>query len=101
MPEVTLTNPNGTEGSSLELTLKKASAGIKYCYDELRGTNHTLYRVQANLHTPDMYSRIGNLYFNIRLTFYSPGSVQLTNDLRYRTDTHTIAVITRVGMFSK
>ena len=97
-PEVTLTNPNGTEGSSLELTLKNTTAGIEYCYDELRGTNLTLYHVQANIHSPDMYSQIGNHYFTIRLTFYSPESVNLTNNLRYIGDTHTVTVdITRAG----
>ena len=102
MPEVTLTHPNGTEGSSLELTLKNTTAGIEYCYDELRDTNHTLYHVQANIHSPGMYTHTRKHYFYIRLTFYSPESVQLTNILRYRRVTHTITVdITRAGMFSK
>ena len=102
VPEVTLTNPNGSEGSSLELTLKNTTAGIEYCYDELRDTNHTLYHVQANIHSPDMYSHIGKHNFTIRLTFYSPESVQLTNNLRSRRDTHTIIVdISTAGTFSK
>ena len=98
IPKVTLTNPNGTEGSSLELTLKNTTAGIEYCYDELRGTNNTLYYVQANIHSPDMYSQIRKHNFTIRLTFYSPESVQLTNNMRYMSDTYTTTVdITRAG----
>ena len=100
VPEVTLTYPNGTEGSSLELTLKRTSAEIEYCYDELRDTNHSLYHIQANIHHPDMYSQIGEHNFSIRLTFYSPESLQLTNMLRYRTDIYNLTVeITTTGTF--
>ena len=82
----------------LELTLKNTFAGIEYCYDELRDTNHTLYHVQANIHSPDVYSQSRKHYFNIRLTFYSPESVQLTNMLHFTRVTHTITVdITRAS----
>ena len=104
VPQVTLTNPNtGTEGSSpsegssLELTLKNTTAGLEYCYDALQDTNHTLYRVQANIHSPHMYSQLGKHNFTIRLTFYSPESLQLNNDLQYRTDTYSLIVEITAG----
>ena len=100
VPGVTLTNPNGTEGSSLEITLKNTMAGIEYCYDELQNTNYTFFHVQANIHSPDMYSRLGEHNFTIKVTFFSPESLQLTQNLQYRTDTHTLIVnITTTGMF--
>ena len=100
VPGVTLTNPNGTEGSSLEITLKNTMAGIEYCYDELQNTNYTFFHVQANIHSPDMYSRLGEHNFTIKVTFFSPESLQLTQNLQYRTDIHTLIVnITTTGLF--
>ena len=100
VPGVTLTNPNGTEGSSLEITLKNTMAGIEYCYDELQNTNYTFFHVQANIHSPDMYSRLGEHNFTIKVSFYSPESLRLTlSYLQYRTDTHTLIVnITTTGL---
>ena len=93
VPEVNLSNPNaGTEGSSLELTLKNTTAGVEYCHDATEDTNHALYRVQVNIHSPNMYSQLGNYTFTLRLTFYSPESLQLTNSLQYETDTYTVFV---------
>ena len=102
VPEVTLTNPNGTEGSSLEFILKNTTAGIEYCYSELQNINHTIYHVQANIHSPNMYSQLGEHNFTIRLTFHSPDSLQLTQNLQYRTDTYTLIVdITTTSMLYK
>ena len=99
LPQVTLTNPNAktegsslTEGSSVELTLKNTTAGLEYCYDAFQNTSHTLYRVQAKIHSPHMYSQLGEHNFTIILTFYSPESLQLTNSLRHRTDTYSLIV---------
>ena len=99
VPGVTLTNPNGTEESSLEMTLNNILAGYEYCHDELQNTNHRFTDVQANIHSPDMYSQLGEHNFTIKVSFFSPESVQLTQSLQSRTDTHTLIVnITTTGM---
>ena len=99
VPRVTLTNPNGTEGSSLEVTLKNTMAGIDYCYDKLQNTNYTFFSVQVNIHSPHMYSRLGEHNFTIKLSFYSPESLQLTQIFQHRTDVYTLIVnITSTGM---
>ena len=100
VPEVTLTNPNGSERSSLELALTNVTAGIEYCYDVLQNINHTIYHVQANIHSPDMYSQLGEHNFAIKLSFYSPDNLQLNRNLQYQNDTYALTVnITTAGMF--
>ena len=98
VPEVTLTSPNGTEGSSLELTLKNTTAGIEHCYDELQDINHTLYCVQANIHSPEMYNQLDEHIFFIRLTLYSPENSEVASSLQHLTETYILTVNITGGM---
>ena len=92
LPVVTLTGPDGSEGTTAEFPISRESPSLDQCYDSLQNLNHTYISVQVNVHSPPMYTQLGVYEFIISLLLYSPESSALNSSLRYWTDSYTVTV---------
>ena len=99
VPVVTLTAPNGTESMTVDILLNINESYIEHCYDSLLNQSHTIVNVPVNIHSPLMYTQLGEYDFTITLDLISPDSSSLNDQLRYNTDdTYTLTVnITNTG----
>ena len=88
LPEVTLIAPNGTEGAVIDIPLKNDSAYAKHCYKTLQDI--AFLSVQVNIHSPLMYTQLGQHDFVVELKLFSP-SLNVPLHYLYR-DSHTLAV---------
>ena len=92
LPVVTLTGPDGSEGTTAEFPISRESPSLDQCYDSLQNLNHTYISVLVNVHSPPMYTQLGEYEFIISLLLYSPESSALNSSLRYQTDSYTVTV---------
>ena len=92
LPVVTLTGPDGSEGNTADILLSRESPSLDQCYDSLQNLNHTYISVPVNVHSPPMYTQLGEYEFIISLSLYSPESSRLNSSLSYRTDSYTVTV---------
>ena len=93
LPVVTLTRPDGSEGNTANIPLSWESPSLDQCYDTLQNLNHTYISLQVNIHSPPVYTQLGEYYdYFISLFLYSPESSTLNSTLSYRTDSYTVTV---------
>ena len=92
LPVVTLTGPDGSEETTVDVPISRESPSLDQCYDTLQDLNHTYISVQVNVHSPPMYTQLGEYDFIISLTLYSPESSRLNSSLNYWTDSYTVTV---------
>ena len=92
LPVVTLTGPDGSEGTTADIPLSKESPSLDQCYDSLQNLNHTYISVQVNVHSPPVYTQLGEYDVIISLSLYSPESSILNSSLSSRTDSYTVTV---------
>ena len=99
VPVVTLTAPNGTESMTVDILLNINESHIERCYDSFLNESHTIVNVPVNIHSPLMYTQLGEYDFTITLDLISPdGPSNFNNQLRYRKDTYKFTVnITNTG----
>ena len=98
VPVVTLTAPNGTESMTVDILLNINESHIERCYDSFLNQSHTIVNVPVNIHSPLMYTQLGEYDFTITLDLISPDSYNLNNQLRYYKDTYKFTVnITNTG----
>ena len=91
LPVVTLTGLDGLEGTTAVVPISRESP-LDQCYDSLQNINHTYISLQVNIHSPPMYTQLGEYDFIISLLLYSPESSALNSSLRYQTDSYTVTV---------
>ena len=95
LPVVTLIAPNGTKGAVIDIPLKNDSYYINHCYNALQKVNHSFISVQGNIHSPLLYTQLGQYDFVVDLRLFSPDSTSLNSFLRYLNgtrDRHTLTV---------
>ena len=92
LPVVTLIAPDGTEGAVIDIPLNYPSPYIKHCYNAFQNLNHTIISVQANIHSPLMYTQLNQYDFVVESRLFSPDSTLLNSILRYRRDSYTLTV---------
>ena len=92
LPVVTLTGPDGSEGTTADIPLSRETPSLDQCYDSLQKLNHTYISVQVNVHSPPMYTQLGEYDFIISLFLYSPENSRLNSTLSYWTDSYTFTV---------
>ena len=92
LPVVTLTGPDGSEGTTADIPLSKESPSLDQCYDSLQNLNHTYISVQVNVHSPPVYTQLGEYDVIISLSLYSPESSILNSSLSSQTDSYTVTV---------
>ena len=80
LPVVTLTGLNGLEETTAVIPISRKSP-LDQCYDSLQNLNHTYINVQVNVHSPPMYTQLGEYDFIISLFLYSPESSALNSSL--------------------
>ena len=99
VPVVTLTAPNGTESTTTDILLNINESHIERCYDNFLNQSHTLVNVPVNIHSPLMYTQLGEYDFTITLDLVSPDNTRLNTVLGYSNDdTYTLTVnITTTG----
>ena len=81
VPVVTLTAPNGTESMTVDILLNINESHIERCYDSFLNESHTLVNVPVNIHSPLMYTQLGEYVFTITLDLVSLDSSSLTDQL--------------------
>ena len=92
LPVVTLIAPDGTEGAVIDIPLNNTSPYIKHCYNALQKRNHTIISVLVNIHSPLMYTQLGQYDFVVEIRLFSPDSTSLNSLLRYQRDSYTLTV---------
>ena len=92
LPVVTLTGPDGSEGNTADIPLSRESPSLDQCYDSLQNLNHTYISVQVNVHSPPVYTQLGEYDVIISLSLYSPESSILNSSLSSQTDSYTVTV---------
>ena len=94
LPVVTLTGPNGSEGTTVDIPLNRESLSLDQCYDNLQNLNHTYISVKVNIHSPPMYTQLGEYDFIISLFLYSPERLALNITLSHEfpPDSYTVTV---------
>ena len=98
VPVVTLTAPNGTESMIVDILLSINETHIERCHDSFLNQTHTLVNVPVNIHSPLMYTQLGEYDFTITLDLISPDNTRLNSLLQNRDDTYTLTVrITNPG----
>ena len=91
LPVVTLVAPNGTEGTVIDIPLQNDSDYAKHCYKTLQDI--AFMSVQVNIHSPLMYTQLGQHDFVVELQLFSPDSNLLSIFLQYLIkDRYTLAV---------
>ena len=78
---VTLTAPNGTESMTVDILLNINESHIERCYDSFLNESHTLVNVPVNIHSPLMYTQLGEYNFTITLDLISLDSSSLNDQL--------------------
>ena len=98
LPVVTLIAPDGTEGAVIDIPLNYTSPYINHCYNAFQKLNHTIISVRANIHSPLMYTQLGQYDFVVESRLFSPDSTSLNSILRHWRDIYTLIVnITNIG----
>ena len=98
VPVVTLTAPNGTESMIIDILLNINESHIERCHDSFLNQTHTLVNVPVNIHSPLMYTQLGEYDFTITLDLISPDNTGLNSQLQYYKDTYKVAInITKTG----
>ena len=98
VPVVTLTAPNGTESMIVDILLSINESHIERCHDSFLNQTHTLVNVPVNIHSPLMYTQLGEYDFTITLDLISPDSSNLNNRIQYFKDTYKFTInITKTG----
>ena len=92
LPVVTLIAPDGTEGAVIDIPLNNTSPYIKHCYNAIQKLNHTIISVRVNIHSPLMYTQLGQYDFVVESRLFSPDSTSLNSMLRYQRDSYTLTV---------
>ena len=103
IPMVTITGPtlpeseNGislnTAGDRLDFILKNSSQyGLEYCYDDLQERVVGYIPITVTVISPQQYSLLANHSFSLFMTFSSPNSTLLNQELQYTYDTFNLTV---------
>ena len=103
IPMVTLTGPtlpdseNGislnTTGDRLDFIVKNSSQyGLEYCYDDLQERVVGYIPITVTVISPQQYSLLANHSFTLFMTFSSPNSILLNQELQYTYDTFNLTV---------
>ena len=71
VPVVTLTAPNGTESMTVDILLNINESHIERCYDSFLNQSHTLVNVPVNIHSPLMYTQLGEYNFTVTMHLIS------------------------------
>ena len=96
LPVVTLTRPDGSEGITAVIPLIREFLYLDQCYDSFQNLNLTYFSVQVHVHSPPMYTQLGEYEFLISLFLYSPQSSALNSILRndaYGSYTFTVNIV--------
>ena len=70
VPVVTLTAPNGTESITVDFLLNINESHIEHCYDSFN-QSHSLVNVPVNIHSPLMYTQLGEYNFTVTMHLIS------------------------------
>ena len=99
VPVVTLTAPNGTESMTVDILLNINESHIEHCYDSFLNQSHAIVNVPVNIHSPLMYTQLGQYDFTVTLFLdSSPHGTFLDSLLRYQDDDYILKVnITKNG----
>ena len=82
-PVVTLTAPNGTESTIVDILLNINESHIERCHDSFLNQTHTLVNVPVNIHSPLMYTQLGEYDFTITIDLISPDNTRVNTLLQY------------------
>ena len=98
VPVVTLTAPNGTESMIVDILLNINESYIQSCYDSFLNQSYNRITMSVNIHSPLMYTQLGEYDFTITLELISPDNARLNRELQYHDDTYSLTVrITNPG----
>ena len=85
VPVVTLTAPNGTESMTVDTLLNNTQFHIEQCYESFLKQNHTYINVPVNIHSPLMYTQLGEYDFTITLDLIAQVLITSYNTIRMGT----------------